>query len=759
MAVSVEATSYGAAAYRALVDVVASVRAGDPLAPVTLVVPGERVGVAARRALARGVVPGRVGVAGLRVVTVRRLAESLVGDGFARSGRRPLTGPVLAAAVRGVLGSDGGLFAPVADHIGTVRAIASAHRLLRAVPEAVLDGIAGANVVSGGAVRVHRVVEGRCASGFFDEVDLLEAAAASVDGSGVCGLVVVFLPQDLDAPEIALLAAVGRVTSVRVVVGVTGEVGADAGPRAVCRALGVDVCGEMVPPVVGDVVVHASDPDDEVRCVVRRVVAGLGDRPGYRVGVFYGPADPYARLLHEHLTRAGIAVFGRGVRPTAEGRLGRSVLRLLGLGCTDFRRSEVLAFIADAPVRHAGGRAPSSAWERVSRTAGVVRGGDWTRLRTYAAGCDTWLADHPDGEAWRADRARRDAATARALDAFITMSGVDCPRCRVRVRGGRWGRRHWGCGCRSWAVTRPTIWRRRSGVRPSGSPPTLRSLTGLDTVAGDPDPVLLRELLELDLSDDLDRVGRTGTGVHVGPVSDGVGEDLDLVFVLGAAEGMLPVRAGEDPLLPDRVRELTGGALPTVRERVGRQHRQVLAALASAPEGGRVVSPRGDLRRGGSRVVSRWLVPTLTFMAGQGRVRATRWESVPGLVGSPSYAGSVEGECCPATGQEWRQRAAVDYHPDTPPDPVLARAWEVRRARGGGEFTVFDGNLAGELLPDPPPPVSRCRRRRWRGGCIARTATSSHTCCGWRRCSSRRRSCGSRRWSGARCCTTCGNRW
>jgi ATP-dependent helicase/nuclease subunit B len=715
MAVSVDATSYGAAAYQALAAVVASAKAGDPLAPVTLVVPGERVGVAARRVLARGVVPGRAGVAGLRVLTMRRLAESLAGERFARSGRRPLTGPVLAAAVRGVLRSDGGMFAPVAGHIGTVRAIAGAHRLLRTVPDAVLGKFAGANVVSGEAVRVHRAVEQRCATGFFDEVDLLEAAAATVGESGVRGSVVVFLPQDLEAPEIALLAAVGRVAPVRVVLGLTGDVRADEGPRAVCRALGVDAGGGTVPPV-GDVVMHASDPDDEVRCVVRRVVGALVDRPGHRVGVFYGAADPYARLVHEHLARTGIAVFGRGVRPTAEGRLGRSVLRLLGLRDTDFARSEVLAFIADAPVRHAGGRAPSSAWERVSRTAGVVRGDDWIRLQTYADGRDTWLADHPDGEAWRVDRARREAAVARALHAFVTevRSGLfDVERSASWREMGEAALRLWVSVLGGDEVDNLAPEERRAAERISA---TLRSLSGLDTVAGEADPVLLRELLELDLSDDLDRVGRTGTGVHVGPVSEGVGEDLDLVFVLGAAEGMLPARAGEDPLLPDDVRELTEGALPTVRERVARQHRQVLAALAAAPSGGRVLSfPRGDLRRGGSRVVSRWLVPTLTCLAGRDRVRATQWASVPGLVGSPSYAGSVHLEGHPATGQEWRQRAAVDHHCDTPPDPVLARALEVRRARAGGEFTVFDGNLAGETLPDPTdgPPVSATALEGW----------------------------------------------
>lgn len=682
MAVSVRTTPYGAAAYRALAAAVREAKGGNPLAPVTLIVPGERVGVAARRALARGVEPGRPGIAALQVLTLRRLAETLVGDRFALQGRRPLTGPVLAGAVRSVLAAEPGLFAPVRDHIGTVRALATAHRALRPLPETLLDALSGS--VTQETVRVHRALERATAARFFDEVDLLQAAAVTPH---VEGRVVLFLPQDLDAPEAALLRAVGDTTAVDVVLGLTGDPRADEAP---CRALGVEP--EAGEPPRGDDVLHASDPDDEVRGVVRRVVTALAERPGYRIAVLYGSADPYARLLHEHLARAGVEIFGRGVRPTAEGRLGRAVLRLLALPDHDFRRDEVLAYLADAPLR-----VPSSAWERMSRTAGVVRGDDWQRLQAHARERETWLADHPDAEDWQLDRARRDAETARALLAFVSD---------LRDRLHR--------------VSAATTWRElgaevlalwEAAHELDGLPPeeqraadritqTLTSLAGLDDVAGPADAVLLRELLELELADDLDRVGRIGTGVHVGPVSEGVGEDVDLVYVLGAAEGMLPPRSGDDPLLPDAIRAATDGALPTLAQRLARQHRHVLAALAAAPEGGRVLSfPRGDLRSGGTRVPSRWLLPTLRALAGDDGLQATGWESVPGLHELPSYAGALARETRPATEQEWRQRAAVDGTPLR--DAVLVRARKARAARRGNDFTAFDGNLAGEELPDP----------------------------------------------------------
>jgi ATP-dependent helicase/nuclease subunit B len=696
MAVAVRTTPYGAAAYRALGDVVREAKDGDPLAPVTLIVPGERVGVAARRTLARGVEPGRPGIAALQVLTLRRFAETLVGDRFARQGRRPLTGPALAGAVRSVLAAEPGLFMPVRNHIGTVRALAQAHRALRPLPDAVLDALRGS--VTEETVRVHRALERTTTARFFDEVDLLETAAATPN---IAGHVVVFLPQDLDAPEGAMRRAVGDTTAVHVVLGLTGDPRADEAP---CRALGVEP--EVAESPHGADVLHASDPDDEVRGVVRRVVTALAERPGHRIAVLYGSADPYARLLHEHLGRAEVELFGRGVRPTAEGRLGRAVLRLLALPDHDFRRDEVLGYLADAPVR-----APSSAWERMSRTAGVVRGDDWHRLETHARERERWLADHPDAEDWQVERAQRDADTARALLAFVTELRE---RLQRMAAAGSW--RDLGDEALAlWATTHevddlpPDEQRAAERVTQ-----TLTSLSGLDDVAGPADPLLLRELLELELADDLDRVGRIGTGVHIGPVSEGVGEDVDLVFVVGAAEGVLPPRAGDDPLLPDRVRAATAGALPTLAQRLARQHRHVLAALAAAPEGSRVLSfPRGDLRSGGTRVPSRWLLPTLRALAGDGGLQATQWESVPGLHELPSYAGALERETRPATEQEWRQRAAVDGTPLD--DTVLVRAREARAARRSEDFTPFDGNLAGEELPDPTTgrPVSATALEAW----------------------------------------------
>ncbi|MGY1709117.1 PD-(D/E)XK nuclease family protein [Geodermatophilus sp. SYSU D00758] len=247
----------------------------------------------------------------------------------------------------------------------------------------------------------------------------------------------------------------------------------------------------------------------------------------------------------------------------------------------------------------------------------------------------------------------------------------------------------------------------------------LSTLDPLDGFGAPASLAALHETLASQLESALPRVGRFGDGVLVAPVSAAIGLDADVVFVLGLAEAVYAGRLREDPLLPERAREVTGGQLLSYRERIDAAHRHLLAAFAAAPQ---VIAsfPRGDLRTKSRHLPSRWLLPTLRALSGRPELSATEWDAPPTgwLTTSPSFAGELIRTPHPASEQEWRTQAAhagVELA-----DPVVTAAHELRRGRDGAAFTRFDGDLSAvaEGLPDfatGERPVSPTSLERYAG--------------------------------------------
>ena len=197
----IESTAYGAAALERLQAVVARLKADDPMKPVTLLLPNNLSGVIARRRLALS------GIAGLYLATLERLAEQLAAGVL--SPRRPATRPIVAATWRTALSKAPGIFQDVAEHPSTIQALASAHRELRDLTDGALDNVAGASVLGPDLVRLHRHVTTELAAEWYDETDLLRAAAARVAAEpaivGELGALVLYLPQELTQSEAAFV--------------------------------------------------------------------------------------------------------------------------------------------------------------------------------------------------------------------------------------------------------------------------------------------------------------------------------------------------------------------------------------------------------------------------------------------------------------------------------------------------------------------------------------------------------------------------
>ncbi|MCB1299016.1 MAG: hypothetical protein KDB08_08555, partial [Microthrixaceae bacterium] len=144
----------------------------------------------------------------------------------------------------------------------------------------------------------------------------------------------------------------------------------------------------------------------------------------------------------------------------------------------------------------------------------------------------------------------------------------------------------------------------------------LDRLAALDDVEGPVPLAVFTRTLAVELEADLGRVGRFGEGVLVGPISLGIGVDLDLVVVLGLAEGTFPATARDDSLLPDDERQATRGQLPLRSASVDRHHHQFLATIDATARQVLCV-PKGDLRRSRERVPSRWVLDVASELAGE----------------------------------------------------------------------------------------------------------------------------------------------
>jgi len=718
--VQVTTTAYGRPALEALRAAVALVKHDDPMAPVTVLVPNNVAGIVARRFLARGLGDEGNGIAGIYFSTLPRLAEQLAAPTLTAAGRRPATRPVTAAAIRRRLDAEPGIFAPVARHPSTSRALGHAMAALRDVTDTTLTDLGSASGLVRDVVRLHRETITELEARWYDTTDLLRAATVLVRALHLehaptttteLGPVLLYLPQDLTNAETAFARSLADVTDLQVIAGFTGNARADQGVVATVATLapGFKVAASPNEAYAARVL-NASDSDDEVRCVVREVIQALQKVPAHRIAVLYADRSAYARLLHEHLGAAGITTNGPGVRPVNERAVSRLVMGLLEAGRTNFRRGDVLRTLGEVGARDfAGERISVPGWERISRKAGVVAGEHWnTRLATYIDMQKATIgAEQQKDEPFESTiaGAQRNRDTAIALRRFM----IELQEWFAAIAGPRpWeDLAAWARGLSHALIPPSDVARMPMEEQYAASivERTLNGLAALDETGSTPTVEGLEEVLALELESALPRVGRFGEGVLVAPVTHAIGLDLDVVYLVGLSEDLFPGQLRDDSLLPERVREMTDGQLPSTRAGVDRKQRSLLAAFSSASQ---VVAcfPRGDLRRHTDRLPSRWLLPTLRQLSGNPSLAATEWEkagignhSDRWLSTSPSYSGSLQTTDAPSTGQEWRTRAVLAHIPLD--DDALTASLAMSKARESDQFTRFDGNLHGlDGLPD-----------------------------------------------------------
>ena len=745
---------YGRAAAERLRDAVAAHKADDPLAPGHRRRPHQhgrrhRPPAARRRASS-----GRCRTAGsgspASPSSPSTASPSCVGAArLAADGRRPVSTPVLAAAVRQVLARDPGMFASVAEHPATERALVEASRELAQCDDDALDGAAAHRPrARAEVVRVVGAARRLLAPAWFDERDLMDAAAAAIverhrDRA--------HRPRrDRRVPPPGAAGSRGapparpspRVAPVTVLAGATG-VGACRRPgarRASTRSASPPTTRRGRSTVAhGTQVVSASGSRrrgarrrarDRRRAARRRAARAHGGALGRGRAV---------RAARARAARRRRDPAQRHRRPHARAERARQLAarpaRAPRPRLPPPRPDGAARVGAGAPGRRAR-RRTRRAGSSISRRAGIVRG---RRQWESALAREVAAREHDVAqERARTDRdprpewLERELAATRDLLAFVT--GLADELDAGAAPGRSWRElAEWAQGLVDTSPRRtPAVARRGrspSGRRPTRSKPRSSGSRGSTRWSPRRASTCSAARSRSSSTPTSGASGRLGDGVYVGPVSSGLGLDLDLVIVCGLVEGTFPGRVRDDSLLPDADRRATNGALALRSARVHDDHRRFLAALAARdahdarvltfPAATSAAPPSGCRRASCStrsrRSTARARPPTTSLAAHRAVAhrravvhRRPRARRVPGH--RARSTGCARCSTPPARGD------AVASAPLRAVDLAFDRGLECTLAAAGRSFTRFDGNLSALAVPSPTDEgaiVSPTRLETW----------------------------------------------
>ena len=575
--------------------------------------------------------------------------------------------------------------------------------------------------------------------------------------------VIYYLPRHPTASELELMEALLGRGKCRVIIGMTGDADADGPALDLYRRLAnQDAPVGVVAPLERAVaagalsVTIAPDPVEEVRTVVRRIVAVSDRVPFHRIAVIHRQESPYASLLRQELDFADIPSSGVPRRTLADTGAGRFLLGVLALirsmdGDADadpaIDREQFIELIMSCPVRFppsSGDRrrpsveVPATQWANLAREAranGTV--GEWTARLTAHVRQQIRRVRELSGEAPPDGQA---AGITGRLDADGLVSFIDrlAPRLMEVRRPAdlelAWRRRRSGSN-RCLTIT--------SGA-PTATMRTDRRIEEiLDGLAGlaDWDIEYDAEVLQETVGDELQRPvshrgNPVGAGVYVGPPAGIVGAQYDAIFAVGMAEGQFPPT--HRPSIVDEWRD--SGATAQTRRALERY--EFLGAVASADRAALSYPVAGAGRR--MAYPSPWLLEAANLLheanGGAGRLNAENlvadaggkpWLTVipsreMGLRGLASPTGDAPGDAiAPADLADYNLMRLLAHgggplasHPAWATDSRVLNALRAREARLGATLTEWDGRVGSgsrrvSEIGVPGRPVSPSALETW----------------------------------------------
>ena len=593
--------------------------------------------------------------------------------------------------------------------------------------------------------------------GYAIPAEVAHTAAAAVNArpdAGRLPYVIYYLPRRMSAGDFALAQAFMAKGRCRIIAGLTGNADADDPVRQLASRLNdaasddtaISDAAPAADPLAqraaaGQLnIIAASDPEEEVRTVIRRITAA-DTVPWHRSAVIYRQANPYDSLLRQELDFAGIPYAGianRSLADTPTGRLLQGIVDLaLDAGSGVIDRERLIEWLTAAPVRwpprqtDAGPSAgpartvPAARWAKLARAAhanGAPH--QWqARLNAHHDQIRARLREWHGDDAAGADELRRQcdelhsfvselSAGLRELSAAPDWSTA-VGQLQTLLYRYRW----YDTPNRGGSETESDADRRRIEELAAG-------LAQLQEWDAPYDRHTLQESVQEGLRAAVAERGQPlGAGVYIGPPAGIAGADYAAVYLVGMVERQFPPRPSANPWLADN---------PAERRRDANLERYDFLASVAAGRQVTLCYPAATAARRAA-YPSRWLVDATTALhqthGGSGR---RTYENIHAGAGADHWLTTVQSrehglrrlpaqsDTAPADLADYRLMRLLSDRSRLAAraDALMVRAITARRARNSSVLTEWDGKVPADFdrisnIAGPARPISPSALETW----------------------------------------------
>lgn len=697
-----------------LIERIGSLKQGDPLAPVTVVVGSNLQHIYLRRRLASAF----GAVANVRFHSLLDLAGEIALASGSNGDLQALPEGGETLIIRSILEdlAGSGRAAPFgAEAVGLAEAVAATLRDLRegmVSPES-LDSAEILGEKRQALVEAYRGFRERT-QGFWDRTGLIETAAAAPDAAIETALpgapLLVYGIYDLNELQFRMMELIAASRDVSAfVLWERGSASLGFAGKLVQRLLSSGFAQRHLAtgaePEARVEMFSAADRQSESEETVRRVLTDVeeGVPPG-DIAILHPLDQGHDEVIGGVLERAGLSLYAASGRPTRRKAVGKAALNLLRLLCGEPRRGPLLEFFSLPCTQldwvEDGFKRQPRRWEAISKDLGLVKG--WEEFRSLLR--FSLRNAEADPEDARANHQREGAETLlKVVDALASEAD---------------------------SAALMTSWAALSDWFASLLERTLRP--GPDGEAMDAIVDRVRHLSVLDAASvpcDRGRFGEAAEsairgatisggyfqrdGVFVGNIVSARGLRFRRVYLLECAERVFPPVIRQDPLLLDREREAVNrvagaGSLSLKQHRLDEERLLFELVRGSAREKLTVSYSRRTNLTGTPRLPSSLMLDLAASRSGRfqsiAEIERSSYDWFIRLPSRVGFEGALPEDAFRSLDASDLRLHALEkvgrrgISAVAPLWPELDRLWVLRQERNQRRFGPFDGIVPAELV-------------------------------------------------------------